>query len=202
MSSSGLLGVVTSVMPTIEDVIGVGAKIVIAGMDARQGVEVPALHGPGRGQPRVGAIGGQGALQEGLQRLELAGVGAASAAVCASAMLRLPVSTAVIMPALALTTLSYPRLKRQPVTKLLLLPLTWVWGAAALPFNDGSWAGWHLLLQPVVVPLLLLVAWAARALLGTGTTPPGPAAPPPAPAGRRPAPRTAGPRPKARTSPA
>ena len=42
-------------------------------------------------------------------------------------------------------------------TKALLLPLVWTWAAAALPFNDGSWFGWHVLQLPVTTPLLLLL---------------------------------------------
>lgn len=85
-------------------------------------------------------------------------VGLVSAAACGVAMLQLPATTAALIPVLAVTALAYPQLKRHPATKLVLLPVIWVWAPAALPFNDGSWAGWHLLVQPVVAPLLLLVA--------------------------------------------
>lgn len=88
----------------------------------------------------------------------LLAVAAASGVVCAAAALRLPLHTAVMVPVLAAAGLAYPQLKRIPGTKLVLLPLTWVWSCAALPFNNGSWAGWRALTQPVVVPLLLLVA--------------------------------------------
>ena len=88
----------------------------------------------------------------------LRAVAVASGLVCAVSALRLPAETAVLVPVLAVAALAYPQLKRLPTTKLVLLPLVWVWGSAALPFNSGSWAGWRVATQPVVVPLLLLVA--------------------------------------------
>jgi len=88
--------------------------------------------------------------------LTTAGVGAAL--VCLVAAVRLPVRTAALVPVLGLLALTYPRLKRQPAMKVLGLPLVWVWAAIALPFNDGSWIGWHAFLLPVTAPLLLLMA--------------------------------------------
>lgn len=91
-------------------------------------------------------------------RSVLRAVAAAATVVCAAAALRLPVETAVLVPVLAVAALAYPELKRLPATKLVLLPLVWVWGSMVLPFNAGSWAGWRMLTQPIVAPLLLLVA--------------------------------------------
>ena len=85
-------------------------------------------------------------------------VAVVSGMVCSAAALRLPAEAAVLAPVLAVAVLGYRRLKRLPVTKMVLLPLVWVWGSAALPFSDGSWAGWRAMTQPIVVPLLLLVA--------------------------------------------
>jgi 4-hydroxybenzoate polyprenyltransferase len=87
----------------------------------------------------------------------LGGVGLIGCAVCAAATLGLPVRTAAVVPTLAMAALLYPRLKRLPLTKTVILPFIWTWAAVALPFNDGSWLGWHALVLPVVPPLLLLI---------------------------------------------
>jgi 4-hydroxybenzoate polyprenyltransferase len=88
----------------------------------------------------------------------LALTGLAAAVVCGVAAWRLPVRTAALVPALGVASVLYPRLKALPVTKTAALPVVWIWAAIALPFNDGSWLGWHALLVPVAAPLLLLVA--------------------------------------------
>jgi len=80
-----------------------------------------------------------------------------SAAICGVAAWRLPIQTSAIVPALGLAALGYTRLKQLPVTKTVLLPFIWTWAAMALPFNDGSWLGWRVLLQPIAAPLLLLI---------------------------------------------
>jgi hypothetical protein len=88
----------------------------------------------------------------------LAACGVVSAIICGAATLRLPLATAALVPALGAAALLYPWLKRVPLTKTMALPLIWTWAAVALPFNDGSWAGWHWMLLPVSAPLLLLIA--------------------------------------------
>ncbi len=88
----------------------------------------------------------------------LALTGGAAALVCLAAASRLPVQTASIIPLLGATALVYSRLKRHLIVKTILLPAVWIWAALALPFNDGSWLGWRVLLQPVTAPLLLLNA--------------------------------------------
>lgn len=85
-------------------------------------------------------------------------IGFAASLACALSTARLPLQTAALVPVLGGTTLLYPRLKRQALVKTLVLPAIWIWAALALPFNDGSWFGWHALLQPVAAPLLLLTA--------------------------------------------
>ncbi|MFN7983250.1 MAG: UbiA family prenyltransferase [Vicinamibacterales bacterium] len=82
--------------------------------------------------------------------------GCAAGLICLLAALRLPLETAAIIPVLGFTALVYSRLKRHVVVKTVLLPAVWIWAALALPFNDGSWLGWHVMLQPITVPLLLL----------------------------------------------
>ncbi len=71
---------------------------------------------------------------------------------------RLPLQTSVLLPVLGLTSACYPCLKRRLATKSLVLPLVWTWATVALPFNDGSWFGWHALQLPVTTPLLLLLS--------------------------------------------
>jgi 4-hydroxybenzoate polyprenyltransferase len=88
----------------------------------------------------------------------LGAAGIVSIVVCAGAAWRLPVQTSALVPALGAVSFLYPRLKRLPFTKTLALPLIWTWAAIALPFNDGSWLGWHAVLQPIAAPLLLLIA--------------------------------------------
>ncbi len=92
-----------------------------------------------------------------LRRLLCAAAAAATLAGGVAAW-RLPLQTSVLLPVLGVTSALYPRLKRRVATKLLVLPLIWTWAAVALPFNDGSWFGWHVLQLPVTAPLLLLLA--------------------------------------------
>jgi len=84
--------------------------------------------------------------------------GCTAAFVCLMAALHLPIETASVIPVLGGTALVYSRLKRHAIVKTVLLPAVWIWAAFALPFNDGSWLGWHVLLQPITAPLLLLNA--------------------------------------------
>ena len=84
--------------------------------------------------------------------------GLAAAVLCGLAAWRLPVQTALVVPALGAAALFYPRLKQLPGTKTAVLPIIWTWAAVALPFNDGSWLGWSALLQPITPPLLLLMS--------------------------------------------
>ncbi len=86
----------------------------------------------------------------------LALTGCTAALVCLIATLQLPLETASIVPVLGVTALRYSRLKRHAFVKTILLPAVWIWAALALPFNDGSWLGWRVLLQPITAPLLLL----------------------------------------------
>lgn len=90
--------------------------------------------------------------------LLLAAVGGLATAACAAAAWRLPLETLAIVPLLGIVSLCYPMLKRAPLVKSLVLPTVWIWAVLALPFGDGSLFGWRVLLQPVVVPLLLLNA--------------------------------------------
>jgi 4-hydroxybenzoate polyprenyltransferase len=94
----------------------------------------------------------------GRQSLEwiLMAVAVGATFVCAAAASQLPVHTAALIPLLGLTSLLYSGLKRHAVVKAVVLPAIWIWAALALPFNDGSWFGWHALLRPVTAPLLLL----------------------------------------------
>lgn len=91
-------------------------------------------------------------------RILLCAAAVASAVAGAVATWRLPVQTSVLVPLLGVTSLGYPRLKHRLVTKLFVLPLVWTWAAVALPFNDGSWFGWHVLQLPVTMPLMLLIS--------------------------------------------
>jgi 4-hydroxybenzoate polyprenyltransferase len=88
----------------------------------------------------------------------LAATGCCAAVACGLAAWRLPLRTAMLVPMLGIASVLYPRLKRLPALKSAVLPTVWIWAVIALAFNDGSWLGWHAVLQPVAVPLLLLNA--------------------------------------------
>lgn len=70
----------------------------------------------------------------------------------------LPLRTALLVPVLGALAVGYPAVKRFPFSKALLVPLIWTWSAIALPFDDGSWLGWHWILEPIAGPLFLLIA--------------------------------------------
>jgi 4-hydroxybenzoate polyprenyltransferase len=62
-----------------------------------------------------------------------------------------------LVPLIGVGAVLYPVIKRAPLTKTVFVPLVWTWCAIALPFNDGSWFGWHWVRQPIAVPLFLLL---------------------------------------------
>ena len=84
--------------------------------------------------------------------------GVLAALACGVAALRLPLRTAALIPALGAASLLHPRLKALALTKTIALPLVWTWAVIALPFNDGSWLGWHGLANPIAPAVFLLVA--------------------------------------------
>lgn len=84
-------------------------------------------------------------------------MGAAACAACGLAAVQLDRRTALLVPALGGAALLYPHLKRMPLTKTVALPAVWTWACVALPFNDGSWLGWHAVTSPVALPLFLLI---------------------------------------------
>jgi 4-hydroxybenzoate polyprenyltransferase len=88
----------------------------------------------------------------------LVGVAALSSFGCAFAVLRLPFKTASLLPLIAGLAVWYPKLKRPPLAKTLLVAAVWTWTAIAFPFGDQSWFGWRIVMTPVAIPILLLVA--------------------------------------------
>lgn len=90
-------------------------------------------------------------------------VAVAFAVAAAALSCTLPWPTAFLVPLMGAGAILYPVIKRFPLTKTVFVPLVWTWCAIALPFNDGSWFGWHWMLQPIATPLFLLLA--AGALL-------------------------------------
>jgi 4-hydroxybenzoate polyprenyltransferase len=97
-------------------------------------------------------------LQPDWMTWSLAAVGALAAGRCAALLHDLPMQTAAIVPAVGAIATAYPYAKRWPLLKTFVVPLVWTWCAIALPFNDGSWLGWHWIVAPVALPLLLLLA--------------------------------------------
>lgn len=71
---------------------------------------------------------------------------------------RLPAGTLALLLPLTIVGLAYRRVKKYPMVKAVLVPGIWIWAGVALPLADGSWFGWRVLLQPVSVPLFLLIA--------------------------------------------
>lgn len=88
----------------------------------------------------------------------LAATSIAAVVACGMLLPTLPLQTAVLVPVVGLLAATYPFLKRLPLWKTVLVPLVWTWCAIALPFNDGSWFGWHWMHEPVAVPLFLVMA--------------------------------------------
>lgn len=70
---------------------------------------------------------------------------------------QLPAQSALLVPLAGALALVYPRLKSVPLGKTLLVPLVWTWCGIVLPAGDGSWLGWHWVLEPVAAPLFLLM---------------------------------------------
>ena len=90
-------------------------------------------------------------------------VGAAATVACGAFALRLPWSTALVVPTLGAVALLYARWKRHLFTKLVLLPAVWLVAVVALPFADRGAFEWRLLLPPngtaaVLLAVFLLVA--------------------------------------------
>lgn len=70
----------------------------------------------------------------------------------------IPLRTAMLVPALGVLVLAYPRLKSLPLLKTVLVSGAWTWSVMALPLADGSWFGWHAWLTPEAIPLTLIIA--------------------------------------------
>lgn len=73
-------------------------------------------------------------------------------------MTLMPLRTGMLVPALGVLVLAYPRLKSVPLLKSVLVPAVWTWSLIALPFHDGSWLGWRAWLAPVAIPLTCIIA--------------------------------------------
>jgi len=92
--------------------------------------------------------------------LQRALYGAAGVSMIVGAVLlaRLPIRTGLLVPALGVVVLAYPRLKAVPVLKTLLVSVAWTWSLIALPFADGSWLGWRIWMMPVAIPITCVIA--------------------------------------------
>ena len=91
-------------------------------------------------------------------RRVLAATGATAALTGAALLAWLPLPTTVLVPLLSALAIGYPAVKRLPWGKAVVVPLVWTWSAIALPFGDGSWFGWHWIVEPIAAPLFLLFA--------------------------------------------
>ena len=85
-------------------------------------------------------------------------VGVIASIGCLILLTQLPAATRLLAPLIAVVALAYPRLKKLPGAKTMLVAVVWTWSAIAFPFNDGSWMGWRCALVPIAWPLLLLIA--------------------------------------------
>ena len=88
--------------------------------------------------------------------LQIAAASGVAAAVVLLALM--PPRTAMLVPLLGVLVLAYPRLKALPLLKTVLVSAAWTWSVIALPFHDGSWAGWRAWTEPVAIPLTLIMA--------------------------------------------
>jgi 4-hydroxybenzoate polyprenyltransferase len=102
--------------------------------------------------------GGRTAGEAGWLRPLLLVTASVSTLLCGLFATGLGAETAALVPALGVAAVLYPWLKRLPLTKTAALPVVWTWASIALPFNDGSWLGWHAVRFPIALPLLLLIA--------------------------------------------
>jgi len=70
----------------------------------------------------------------------------------------LPWSKIALLVAFGLLALVYPRLKRLPFAKTLLVPAVWTWAALALPTVDRSPLAWRAVAVPLAAPLFAVLA--------------------------------------------
>jgi len=57
----------------------------------------------------------------------------------------------------AVITLLYPRLKKFPFIKALLVAVVWTWAGVALPFANPRWFAWQFWTLPISIPLVILI---------------------------------------------
>lgn len=101
---------------------------------------------------------GRGRLEPRWLRRALTLMGLAATVLGAVLVTQIPRRAALLVPLLGGVVLGYPRLKRIPVLKTVVVSMAWTWTAIALPFPDGSWLGWQSWSLPVALPLTLSVA--------------------------------------------
>lgn len=70
----------------------------------------------------------------------------------------LPWSKLLLLGAFGALALAYPRLKRLPYAKTVLVPAVWTWAVLALPTVDGSPLAWRAVAVPLAAPIFLLLA--------------------------------------------
>lgn len=101
---------------------------------------------PGAGVSHRAAGGGwlRGALLGGLAVAALAGL---------ALLPLLPASKIELLVALGAVSLLYPRLKRLPLAKTVLVPGVWTWAALALPTIDRSPLAWRSAAVPLAAPI-------------------------------------------------
>ncbi len=86
-------------------------------------------------------------------------IAAGLAAVCGLALApSLSVSALGVAATAALAAVFYPRWKRLPGAKTIVVPLVWTWCGIALPTGQTSALGWQGLVHPVALPIFLVFA--------------------------------------------
>jgi len=81
-----------------------------------------------------------------------------SAALGTILALQLPPQTISIIVLFAIITIFYPRLKKIPFLKAVLVAIVWTWAGVALPFQNQNWFAWQFWLTPTSLPLVILIA--------------------------------------------
>lgn len=88
----------------------------------------------------------------------LAAAAIVGATACGAFLVQLPIERGAVGIVLGVMSLCYPALKRLPLAKTIFVAAVWTWAVVVLPFAGDSWFGWRQLLQPVALPMFLLVA--------------------------------------------
>lgn len=72
--------------------------------------------------------------------------------------LQLSPKTISVIALFSLITIFYPKAKRFPFLKTLLVAIVWIWAGVALPFQNQNWFAWQFWTMQTSLPLVILIA--------------------------------------------